>query len=54
MTIIRIEGVSADPCSYAWYLGDVTLFLYGLIVGVIVTIALRLIFRVLDRPEVLP
>jgi hypothetical protein len=34
MIVIRIEGVSAEPCSYAWYLGDLTLFLWGLIIGV--------------------
>ena len=41
--IIRIEGISSDPCSYAWYFGDVTLFLWGLIVGVAIVIVWRLI-----------
>ena len=42
---IRIEGISSDPCSYAWYFGDVTLFLSGLIVGAAVIILWRLISR---------
>ena len=40
---IRIEGISSDPCSYAWYFGDVTLFLWGLIVGAAIAIVWRLL-----------
>jgi hypothetical protein len=45
--MIRIEGISSEPCSYAWYFGDMTLFLWGLVVGVIVMLALRLMRRLL-------
>lgn len=34
--MIRIEGISSDPCSYAWYFGDTTLFLWGMIFGAVV------------------
>jgi hypothetical protein len=35
MIVIRIEGASTEPCSYAWYFSEPTLFLYGLCVGVL-------------------
>ena len=40
---IRIEGISSDPCSHAWYFGDVTLFLWRLIVGAAIAIVRRLL-----------
>jgi hypothetical protein len=46
--IIRIEGISSDPCSYAWYFGDMTLFVWGLMVGVAVATAWR---RIKARPR---
>jgi hypothetical protein len=39
--IIRIEGISSAPCSYAWYIGDLTLFLWGLIIGLSILAAWR-------------
>lgn len=43
MIVIRIEGVSTELCSRAWYLGDLTLFLWGLIIGVAIAIVCRFI-----------
>jgi hypothetical protein len=45
MIVIRIEGLSTEPCSYAWYLGDVTLFLWGLIIGVAISIVWRFVWE---------
>jgi hypothetical protein len=38
MIVIRIEGVSTEPCSYGLYFSEPTLFLWGLIIGVAVAI----------------